>query len=307
MGELSYKCNVPVLLIIFNRLETTKRVMEQICQVKPTNIYIAADGARNQQEQVKCDEIRKFVLSSIDWEANVQVLYRERNLGCRLAVSGAISWFFDNVEMGIILEDDCLPSTTFFKFCENILTKYENNAQIMHISGTNNQFGISRGQASYYYSRIAHIWGWATWRRAWIQYDLEMKKLPLFILSGAINRVFNNNSARLNFLRILLQIKLSNSASTWDYQWSYSIILKQGICITPNVNLVSNIGFGTAGTHALDSGNKFSNIPTDELETIAHPEYIYYDNEADNYEGDTVFKFPDFNTIFLKVAQKIGM
>lgn len=305
MENTSYICNVPVLLIIFNRQDTTERVLESLRKVQPKEIYIAADGPRNAEERETCDKIRAFVLESINWPTKINTLFRDKNLGCRLAVSQGISWFFSHVEKGIILEDDCLPSLSFFKFCEELLVKYQFNDRIMHIGGANNQDGVVYGSDSYYFSRIAHIWGWASWRRAWLNYDLEMQNLLPFIVSGKINNVFSSNSARLNFIRILVQIKFSKNPSTWDYQWAYSVIIKDGVSIVPNYNLISNIGFGINSTHAQNADSKFANIKLEEINVLSHPETIEFCKGADDYEGRTVFQFPDINTIVSKAIQKL--
>lgn len=297
--------HIPVLLIIFNRLDTTQLVFERIRQVKPRKLYVAADGPRTPLEATKCQEVSDWVLNNVDWDTEVFTFIRQENLGCRLNVSGAISWFFSREEKGIILEDDCLPTISFFSFCEELLTKYENVPEVMHISGTNMQDAIFRGSNSYYFSRISHIWGWASWRRAWLQYDLELAGLDDFIKEKSINQVFDSLSPRLNFMRVLKQIKNSKNASTWDFQWTFSIMKSGGLCITPNSNMISNIGFGGESTHAWDSGSRFANRPTTELVILTHPSELKVSKAADNYEGDTIYKIPDLHYIIRKLYHQI--
>jgi hypothetical protein len=175
-------CNTPVLFLIFNRPNTTEQVFEAIAKAKPRCLFVAADGPRTDKEgeAEKCQAVRD-IIKRVDWDCEVKTLFREQNLGCKEAVSSAITWFFEQVEEGIILEDDCLPSDSFFSFCAELLEKYRDDKRIMMISGDNFQDGIQRGDASYYFSSVPWIWGWATWRRAWRLYDREMQTFPSFV------------------------------------------------------------------------------------------------------------------------------
>ena len=169
--------NTAVLFLVFNRLDTTKQVFETIRQAKPQRLYIAADGARASRvgEAAQVQAVRDYVTSHVDWECEVKTLFREQNLGCKYAVSSAIAWFFENEEMGIILEDDCLPDPTFFNFCQELLARYRHDQRIGVISGDNFQFGHRRNDDSYYFSKYVHIWGWATWRDRWVNsYDVTI-------------------------------------------------------------------------------------------------------------------------------------
>jgi hypothetical protein len=244
----------PVLFLVFNRLDTTKQVFEAIRQAKPPKLFIAADGPRvdRDDEAEDCDTVRQFIMNNIDWECEVKTLFRDQNLGCRVAVSSAIDWFFENVEAGIILEDDCLPHPDFFNFCQDMLEYYRNDESIMHISGANFQFGKQRGDGSYYFSRYAHIWGWASWRRAWQYYDVNMKSFPNFKEQNIIGDIFPDKKIQCRWLEILDKIYSKDPIfNTWDFQWAYTVLLHQGRCITPNCNLISNIG-GSA-THEINS------------------------------------------------------
>lgn len=273
--------DVPVLFLAFNRPETTRRVFDAIRQARPAQLFIAADGPRQDRpdEIGKCAETRETV-SAIDWPCDVKTLFREHNLGCRKAVSSAIDWFFDHVEEGIILEDDCLPHPDFFRFCREMLEFHRDDHRVMHISGTNFQGGIKRGNASYYFSRYAHIWGWATWRRAWRFYDVDMKSFPEFKISDAPRQVFPIRRERKRWLEILEKVYRNDVVfRTWDFQWSYALFKENCLAVTPNVNLVSNIGFGT-GTHA--SNSKYANLPYVSIEEeLTHPDELIPNTEAD--------------------------
>ena len=172
----------PILFLIFNRLDTTRRVFEEIRKQKPRQLFVASDGPRVNKdgEREIVEKTRKLVLDNIDWECEVKTLFRGENLGCKIAVSSAIDWFFENIEEGIILEDDCLPAQSFFGYCEELLEKFREDGRISVISGDNFQFGWRNTSDSYYFSKNCHIWGWATWRRAWERYDVEMKTYPNF-------------------------------------------------------------------------------------------------------------------------------
>ena len=161
MGE--FKLETPVLFLVFNRPDTTAQVFEAIRQAKPPRLYVASDGAREDKEGEleKVKQVREIV-SQVDWNCEVKTLFRDKNLGCKIAVSSAIDWFFEQEEMGIILEDDCLPHPTFFRFCQELLERYRDDERIGMISGNNFQFGRKCTDYSYYFSMYSHIWGWAS-------------------------------------------------------------------------------------------------------------------------------------------------
>lgn len=291
----------PVLFLIFNRPDTTKRVFQAIRQAKPTNLYVAADGPRpgKQDDQKKCLEARN-VIESVDWPCEVKTLYRNQNLGCRLAVSSAISWFFDEVEEGIVLEDDCLPHPDFFDFCTLMLATYRKDPRVMHISGDNFQFGRKRGNGSYYFSGIAHIWGWATWRRAWKQYDVDMKDYPHLLKTPNRSTFFLNKESEKYWLFYFDRVY--RKAGTWDYQWTYAVMKNRGFCIMPNVNLISNIGFGNQATHAEKKTDRVANMPVEPLGTIIHPSELRIDAEADMFTIREAFPTPKLH---VRIGNKI--
>jgi hypothetical protein len=283
--------NTPILFLIFNRPYTTKAVFESIKAIKPTKLYIAADGARSGKpgEDMLVAETRA-VVQSIDWNCEVKTLFRTENLGCKIAVSSAIDWFFENEEQGIILEDDCLPNSSFFHFCENLLNFYKNDERIFHISGNNFQDGIIRGDGSYYFSKYNHIWGWASWRRVWKTYDVNMANL-----AKALDlKVFENtlSKSELSFwLNCFEEIK-AGKKNTWDYQTMLNQWLHNGLTIIPNQNLVTNIGFG-GGTNTSVEVKGLSNIESKAMGEIVHPLFIYSNKIADDYTFETKYN-PQF-------------
>ncbi|MFA6103025.1 MAG: glycosyltransferase family A protein [Victivallaceae bacterium] len=272
-------CTVPILFLVFNRPETTIKVFEAIRQYRPQQLFIAADGTRPDRpgEAEKCAEVRK-IADAVDWPCEIKTLFREHNLGCRDAVSSAINWFFENVEEGIILEDDCLPHPDFFRYCQELLEYYRNDERVMHISGSNFQRGLKRGDASYYFSSYAHIWGWASWRRAWQYYDADLKKLDITVLQNT----FNSKKISKRWLEILQEVKNMNPHfNTWDFQWSYTLFEHNGLAVTPNVNMISNIGFGS-GTHTLKKDSEFAEIPAESIaKALIHPMQKIPDEAAD--------------------------
>ena len=246
-----------ILFLVFNRLDTTKRVFEAIQKAKPPRLYIAGDGPRETQagENETVQIVRDYVINNINWQCDVKTLFREKNLGCKYSVSGAINWFFENEDMGIILEDDCLPSQSFFWFCEELLSRYKENDQIAMITGTNYLTEItSLFSGDYFYSNYFAIWGWASWKRAWKGYDVDLKNYKQLKIKDLKNKAANY----LIYLHYKFTFDLINEQKidTWDIQWFFHSLMNSRLCIAPSKNLISNIG--TSGTHT--SGKTGKNI-----------------------------------------------
>ena len=277
------KLDLPILLIAFNRPSLTKKVFEKIKQVKPEKLYIAIDGARknNINDIKKINEINKL-FKNISWKCKVFFLKRKNNLGCKLGVSQAINWFFKNETKGIILEDDCLPSKDFFYFCKEMLVKYKNNKNIFMITGDNFQDGKIRGDGSYYFSKLTHVWGWATWRRAWKHYDVKMKFWPKFKNSNKLKNIFRTRNTYYHFKSIFNSV-YNNNIDTWDYQWTASMWYNNGFSISPNYNLVKNIGFGPDATHTKISDKRSKNQKLKKIFPLKHPSSIIINQDADEY------------------------
>ena len=279
--------STPVLFLVFNRPDTTKEVFQEIRKAKPPRFYIAADGYRRNRpgEEEKVREVRDYVLANIDWDCEVKTLFREENLGCKYAVSGAISWFFEHEEQGIILEDDCLPSQSFFWFCEELLERYKDEKKVWHISGTNFQNGMNRGSSDYYFSVFVHVWGWATWREKWNNYDTE--------LSGFRNEVFlegiNIRNETKKYWRDIFEKMKNKQVDTWDYQWVFTMWKHQGFSAIPQRNLITNMGFGSDATHTTKQ-SRFSNLRRYEIIDLIHPATIKQEEDADLYTSSIMFK-----------------
>lgn len=272
-----------VLFLVFNRLDTTKQVFESIRLAKPPRLYVASDGARSSREgeEVTVQAVRDYVLTHIDWDCEVKTLFRDQNLGCKYAVSSAINWFFENEEMGIILEDDCLPDPAFFPFCQELLERYRFDQRIGIISGDNFQFGNRRNDDSYYFSKYVHIWGWASWRDRWIGcYDVTMAKWPHVRDENWLTDMVDNTREAAYWKNIFERV-YRGEIDTWDYQWVFANLLGGRLNVMPNVNMISNIGFNEDATHTTGK-SKLANMTKSSVEfPLVHPLMITRNMRAD--------------------------
>ncbi|MBC7566519.1 MAG: nucleotide-diphospho-sugar transferase [Pedobacter sp.] len=277
----NYTVKSPVLFLIFNRPDTTLKVFNKIREVKPAVLYVAADGPRTNvsDEALKCKQTRE-IINQVDWKCEIKTLFRAENLGCREAVATAITWFFEQEEEGIILEDDCLPAISFFYFCDQMLDRYRDDSRIRHISGSNLQPERHWGDSSYYFHESTIIWGWATWRRVWNDYDSELKAYTISEVESRINNIFDDKFLAQQWLSVFKDLK-EKKLNTWDYQLSFINHFNNGLSISPNKNLVSNIGFRPGATHTPDSNDLFSNLPTAELSSLTYPKYLVPEKEVD--------------------------
>lgn len=268
---IPYITKSPLLFLIFNRPDVTNIVFQAIREAQPKQLYIAADGPRESRvgESELCLQA-KDIVSKVDWDCDVKMLYRKENLGCKYAVSSGIDWFFSHVNEGIILEDDCLPSNDFFRFCDEMLEKYRNDTRIRFIGGSNFQNNNSPTKESYYFSNLSHVWGWASWKRTWDSYDVELKHYTNEDFHTIFSNVFGNKLLAADWTEIVLKL-INNQIDTWDYQMSITNILNNGLSVIPHKNLISNIGFGQNATHTIKT-NGFENLQHQQLETqIIHP------------------------------------
>lgn len=272
-----------VLLIVFNRIDTAAQVLERILASGCTNLYLYSDGPRTEKngeaEQLK--DVQQALLAQIPGQVKLTTRFSNKNQGPRIAVGEAISWFFDQEEEGIIFEHDCLPHPDFFPFCESLLAHYRNDERIMHISGDNFQFGKTYGNADYYFSKYNHIWGFATWRRAWQHYDLNMTGYEAFRDNGMIKQLFHDRKVQ-NFWKKILDKTFSGEIQTWDYQWTYSMWVQNGLAILPQKNLISNIGFDDQALNTKNSSHRVAAMPTYKLDfPLKHPKFVIHQMNAD--------------------------
>ena len=268
--------------MIYNRPDLTRLVFEKIKLVKPSNLYIAADGPKIDDlvDKDLCDKSR-MIVNNITWDCDVETLFRKTNLGCKKGVSTAISWFFQNVEEGIILEDDCMPDISFFQYCGELLQKYKNENRIMTISGNNFLNKKINIQNSYLFSRYNLTWGWATWRRAWNLYDIDMVEWKDLRETNWLYELLEDEIA-VNNRKKIFDMMASGQVDTWDYAWTYTTWLYNGLCILPKTNLVSNIGFRPDATHTKNEKDIFANFPVSNMDfPLNHNPNILNDNEID--------------------------
>jgi len=273
----------PILFIIFNRPELTRKVFEVIRNARPPRLYIAADGPRKgKREELVCEETRSIV-RQVDWDCKVHQLFRNENLGCGLGPKKAIDWFFEHEKEGIILEDDCLPSPSFFQFCYELLEKYRYDTRVMHIGGSNFQYGYTRDpDYSYYFSYYSHEWGWASWRRAWELYDFKISSYPEIKSKGYLDNYFSSFLEKKYRLSKTDKTIHDVNVNWWDYQWDYTKFINSGLSIIPNVNLVTNIGFGEDATHTKSSKDvRKSNLAKNIKFPIKHPPFVIRDRVSD--------------------------
>jgi hypothetical protein len=279
----------PVLLIAFNRPQKTTRVLESIRKARPSRLYVAIDGPRSVVTE-DFDRVAEVVSATdiIDWPCEVKRLIRPKNIGCKRGVSSAISWFFENEPEGIILEDDCCPSDAFFPFCEEMLLRYRHKKEIGTIAGSNFQRGRKRGNASYFFTTYPHLWGWASWRRAWQHYDVAIPFWPDWKNSKEFRRKFPDNDERA-FWEKLFDDSHAGNNDTWDYQWVATLVKNGSLTVMPQSNLVSNIGFDVDATHTKKWNSSLA-IPTEPLSfPLIHPAKIEADNRADRFIFKNLF------------------
>jgi hypothetical protein len=283
----------PVLFLVFNRPEPTAEVFAAIRAARPPRLYVAADGARPNRpgEAQRCEETRQ-VATAVDWPCEVKTLFRDKNLGCKQAVSQALDWFFECEPEGIVLEDDCVPDPSFFQYCDELLEHYRDDKRVALISGDNFQFGRVYGESSYYFSRYCHIWGWASWRRAWRRYDRDIKAWPAFRDGGGLERVFGARPREARYWRRILEEVHQGKIDTWDYQWNFAVWAQSMLTILPQKNLVKNIGFGVDATHTTGR-SKFADMRAEMLDfPLRHPATFETCSAADDHTAEQMFVLP---------------
>jgi len=280
--------------LIYNRPSTTERVFETIRQTKPTKLLVVADGPRSDKadEAAKCTAARA-IPERVDWPCDVLTNYAEANLGCRRRISSGLDWVFSQVEEAIILEDDCLPHPDFFSFCEELLGRYRHDERVMHINGSNFQPNRLKSPHSYYFSRYPHVWGWASWRRAWQFFDVHLRQWADARCRRRYLETFADSWER-RFWKQKLNAVSAGLQDTWDYQWSFACISQRSFSPTPVVNLISNIGCGPEALHTENLSDLFANRATGELGfPLRHPNDVSTELSADEYVARNSYWRPD--------------
>jgi hypothetical protein len=283
---MSQPLDVPVLLVIYRRPQLTARVFDAIAAARPRTLFVAADGPASDRETAACEAARR-VASAVTWPCDVLTDFSRENLGSRRRVSSALDWFFGACESGIVLEDDCLPSPDFFRFSAAMLQRYQDDQRIVHVSGET--YRRTRGSpCSYYFSKYALTWGWASWRRTWRLFDLDMRTWPAFREQPEANAMFDTADERAYWLGTFQLMYEGKLPTAWDYAWLYAC-MTQGLSIHPAINLLTNIGSGSDATHTHMHPTLHRTVGSLETE-LRHPEWVVRDRQADLDTFD--FRFP---------------
>jgi len=301
-----WQLKTPVAFLIFNRPDTTEKVFEAIRFAKPPKLLVVADGSRanREGEAEKCAAARA-IIDRVDWDCEVLRNYSDINLGCKRRIASGLDWVFETVQEAIILEDDCLPHPTFFRYCEELLTQYRQDTRVMHIAGTN--FGIA-GQnpiESYYFSRKTHIWGWASWRRAWQHYDVNMSLWPELKKQNKLVEIVGTQKEADKKTQIFDKV-YTGAIDTWDYQWHFTCLCQGNYSLIPNTNLVDNIGLAredathTSGGMSWLNEVKASNVAF----PLVHPKFFIRDSYADDLYFNKMHN-PGLVTKAVKKIQRI--
>lgn len=287
---LPNKLETPIILLIYKRPALLRQVLNQVALVKPRTLFVIGDGPHpDRPEENILVEQSRALLEQISWDCQMVTAYSPIHLGLKERVSSGLTWAFNQVDSGIILEDDCVPDPTFFFFCQELLQRYEHDQRVMAISGNNFQRGIKRTSYSYYFSRYNHCWGWATWRRAWICYDDKMSLWPEMRESRWLQNIFECNPQAAKYWKNRFDLVFKNQIDTWDYQWTFACWLQGGLTVLPEVNLVSNVGFGKDATHT-KSVKQTRSLTRHPIEfPLQHPPSFIRNAPADAFTQDYNF------------------
>lgn len=257
--ENKYAFDIPIVFCTFNRLDCAKKVFEKIREIKPKKLYLVSDGPRMgiAEEQEKVNAVRKHLESHIDWECLVYKNFADANMGCGKRMSDGITWAFEKEEKLIILEDDCLVDISFFRYCKELLDLYEHDENIMLIGGYN-PLGVVKNFGSFLFTPFAEIWGWATWKRVWQQYDYDIVAWKERNITSYMKKIMN--TTMIEYYSNMFDQVYTHELDTWDYQLQYLIFQKEGLSIVPCKNMVKNIGFGVDATHTKDTLEQVCNV-----------------------------------------------
>lgn len=307
---MNYVTSSPVLLIVFNRPEQTSQLIDALRNVKPRCIYVAADGPRAgvPGEPERCAAVLAS-LTSIDWPCTIAVRVNEINQGSALMIPSAVDWFFDSVDSGIVLEDDCIPCTDFFVFCDAMLQKYEDDCRVAWINGSNAGYIPSTAiKSDFSFSNYAISWGWASWRRSWkttfppsvVRDDasaslrLDLKSIPI---KGLMCRIFWRQN-----------IKYAFSINNWDFRFDYYMWRNGAMAITPHVNLISNIGYGIEAVHGGRRDDPRGNIATGFMNArMSPPVGMGVNFDLDSYLERNFFRVGIVNILKLTIARNFPL
>jgi len=277
-----------VVLIIYKRYQNLLAITDVLRKVKPAKIFIIADGPKNKTEKLLTDKTRKNLELLLDWPCMILKNYSKNNLGLKERFSSGISWVFEQTDRAIFLEDDCIPDPTFFRYCDELLEKYQNDNRVMTISGNNFQFGKNTVPSSYYFSRYPHVWGWATWKRVWDHYDSNITTWPEQSNTSWLRGV-TGGLIISKFWKYIFNRLFEGKINTWDYQLTYASFKNNGLNIIPSVNLVTNVGYGADSTN-IKTKNKTISVPTTPMQfPLIYPKDFAINDTADQAVENLVY------------------
>ena len=282
--------HTPVVFMVFNRPEPTARVFESIRQARPQRLLVICDGPRPHvpADAGRIAQVRGIIEHGVDWPCEVLTNYAPTNMGCRERIFSGLDWAFSQVEEAIILEDDCLPDPTFFSYCETLLARYRDEPRVMHIGANNFQGWRVRTPHSFFFSKYNHIWGWATWRRAWTLIDKDAACWKDPQQRAPIERSFDTPEEQAYWSRIFDSLTSPETRpDTWDYSWMLTCWAHNGLATYPALNLVENIGFGNDATHIQENNSR--QLRAHPLRRLAFPRKIVRHTAADRHTFRTVF------------------
>lgn len=244
--------NEPVLLIAFNRPDLLKGLIDELREVKPRSVYLAVDGARTARpEETARVQACRDLAAAIDWTNDIHTKFQPTNLGCGPGVTAAITWFFENVERGIVLEDDIRPDPSFFAYCTTMLDRYQDDQRVFAITGCNvvDEPTVLNMSELYRFSQYMHVWGWAGWRRTWNQHELDARGWWRKISPWRFGNACNFSPSAVLYFASNLELTGRGNVDTWDWQMAFAAMRSKQLVVAPNINLVRNVGFGQEATH----------------------------------------------------------
>lgn len=300
---IDFRLTTAVGFIIFNRPDTTARVFSAIAKARPPKLLVVGDGPRsNRIGEAERVAATRAIIEAVDWPCEVLTNFSETNLGCKRRVSSGIDWIFEQVEEAIILEDDCLPDPSFFRFCQEMLERYRHDQRVGMISGDNFQNGLTRSDDSYSFSRYSLIWGWASWRDRWRHlYDVDMATWPDLRKREWLGTTSFDADEVEHWTRLFDQV-FDGRIDTWDLQWNYANFIGGRVSVIPGVNLISNIGFGVDATHTTRESD-MANLPVKAMGfPLKHPLPITADVRSDRHFFLANFKTP---TLLARVVRRV--
>ena len=298
------RLEIPILIIAFNRPKLTQKLLKSIKLLKPSKIYVAADGPRNNNinDLDSCNHTRKLFETEINWECELKKKFRPSNVGVKKNINEALDWFFTDEEMGIIIEDDCEVNQSFFKFCEELLIKYKINNKIKAISG--NYYFTNSLKNSYYFSRCPGTHGWATWKRAWQENDIEMKRWSPFADFIWLLFYFKFDIVKAHYFYKKFSHSYESKINSWDYQFLYSIWKSNGLIIRPFKSLSKHIGWGDDATHS-KGVDRHPDVQLRDMKfPIEHPKDFKINSKLDNLEIKITRNVRFVNYILYKIKNK---